>query len=172
MKRPFYPLGPPAIFFCTLICFIRPLFSSDHCCCSPASLLPVSLVRMSLLPSRRPVHAAVRAGPRLALVEGEPATLRLVGRGSSHQRRRHQAAAAGWAGPPPTVAWAAPILAAAMVGRRVWTAPSGSPAPTATASPHQAARLGLGFHMIRRRPSAPKSKRGREKAKIRHFGCS
>ena len=59
MKRPFYPLGPPAIFFCTLICFIRPLFPSDHCCCSLASLLPVSLVRMLLLPSRRPVHAAV-----------------------------------------------------------------------------------------------------------------
>ena len=39
---------------------------------------------------------------------------------------------------------------------------------------HRARQLdsGPGFHMIRRRPSAPKSKRGREKAKIRHFGCS
>ena len=156
--------------------FIRPLFPSDHCCCSPASLLPVSLVRMSLLPSRRPVHAAVRVGPRLALVEGEPATLRLVGRGSSHQRRRHRRGTR-------RLLRAGRIQLRRWPGRlqfwrlQWWNVGFGRHARDLRRQQrrhHRARQLGSGpgFHMIRRRPSAPKSKRGREKAKIRHFGCS
>jgi len=114
--------------------------------------------------------------PRLALVEGGPATLRLVGGGSSHQRRRQHRGTR-------RLLRAERIQLRRWPGRlqfwrlQWWNVGFGRHARDLRRQQrthHRTRQLGSGpgFHMIRRRPSAPKSKHGREKAKIRHFGCS